>query len=58
MLPDELIGLQGRDVEVEYGGTVYRGRLAGADETEIYLVTSGGSFTLPLDGIVSVRATA
>jgi len=58
MIPDELMWLQGREVEVEYEGSIYRGRLVGADETDLYLVTSAGSFTLPFDGIVSVRAAA
>lgn len=56
MMPDELMQLQGREVEVMYEGVVYRGRLVGADETELYLTTPAGAFTLPLVSITSVRA--
>lgn len=58
MTSDELTTLQDRDVEVMYEGVLYRGRLIGADETDLYLVTTGGSFTLPLASISSVRAAA
>ena len=58
MMSDELVTLQGREVEVVYEGMVYRGRLVGADETDLYLVTPAGSCTLPLSGINSVRAAA
>lgn len=56
MTPDELTTLRDREVEVMYEGVVYRGRLVGADETDLYLITSAGSFTLPLTSISSVRA--
>lgn len=52
---DELTQLQGREVEVVYEGIIYRGRLVGADESELYLLTPGGSFNLPLENITSVR---
>ncbi len=58
MTPDELTTLRDREVEVMYEGVVYRGRLVGADETDLYLVTSAGSVTLPLTSISSVRAAA
>lgn len=58
MIPDELTQLQGREVEVTYEGTLYRGRLVGADESELYLMTSAGSFNLPLASITSVRPAA
>lgn len=58
MTPDELTTLQNRDVEVMYEGVLYRGRLVGADETDLYLITTAGSFTLPLTSISSVRAAA
>ncbi|MEO6666488.1 MAG: hypothetical protein ABIO65_06930 [Nitrospiria bacterium] len=53
---DELMRLQGQEVEVVYDGLVYRGRLVGADETDLYLVTAAGSCTLPFSQISSVRA--
>lgn len=56
MMGDELMRLQGQDVEVVYEGVVYRGRLVGADEDDLYLVTSAGSCTLPFSHISSVRA--
>ncbi len=56
MTPDELTLLNDREVEVIYEGVLYRGRLIGADETDLYLVTTAGSFTLPLASISSVRA--
>jgi hypothetical protein len=56
MMLDELTPLHDREVEVMYEGLLYRGRLIGADETDLYLVTTAGSFTLPLAGISSVRA--
>ncbi len=58
MMPDELTVLQGREVEVVYEGILYRGRLVGADETDLYLVSTAGSFTLPLASISAVRAAA
>ncbi|MBI3608371.1 MAG: hypothetical protein HY207_10410 [Nitrospirae bacterium] len=58
MMPDELTVLQGREVEVVYEGILYRGRLVGADEADLYLVTTAGSFTLPLANISAVRAAA
>jgi hypothetical protein len=50
--------LQGCQVEVVYEGVVYRGRLAGVDENDLYLVTELGSVTLPLSSISAVRAAA
>lgn len=58
MTLDELTSLRDREVEVMYEGVVYRGRLVGADETDLYLVTPAGSVTLPLTNISSVRAAA
>ncbi|MFZ5863639.1 MAG: hypothetical protein ACOYXR_12445 [Nitrospirota bacterium] len=57
-MPDELTQLQGREVEVTYEGIVYRGRLVGADESELYLMTAGGAFNFPLTSITSVRPAA
>lgn len=56
MMLDELTALRDREVEVLYEGLLYRGRLIGADETDLHLVSTAGSFTLPLAGISSVRA--
>ncbi|MEW6683324.1 MAG: hypothetical protein AB1451_10450 [Nitrospirota bacterium] len=58
MIQDDLTALRDREVEVIYEGVLYRGRLVGADETDLYLVTTAGSVTLPLAGISSVRAAA
>jgi hypothetical protein len=58
MTQDDLTALRDREVEAIYEGVLYRGRLVGADETDLYLVTTAGSFTLPLAGISSVRAAA
>jgi len=58
MTQDELTTLRDREVEVTYEGVLYRGRLVGADETDLYLVTTAGSYTLPLASISSVRAAA
>lgn len=58
MTQDDLTALRDREVEVTYEGVLYRGRLIGADETDLYLVTTAGSFTLPLASISSVRAAA
>ena len=56
MMPDELSQLQGREVEVIYEGILYRGRLVGADESDLYLTTPAGSFTFPFTSVTSVRA--
>jgi len=58
MIQDDLTALRDQEVEVTYEGMVYRGRLVGADEADLYLVTTAGSFTLPLASISSVRAAA
>ncbi len=58
MLPDPLMMLQGCQVEVVYEDVVYRGRLTGVDENDLYLVTELGSVTLPLSSISAVRAAA
>lgn len=58
MTQDDLTALRDQEVEVTYEGVLYRGKLVGADETDLYLVTTAGSFTLPLDSISSVRAAA
>jgi hypothetical protein len=58
MMPDELSQLQGREVEVIYEGILYRGRLVGADESELYLMTPAGSFTFSFTSVTSVRAAA
>ncbi len=58
MMPDELTQLQGREVEITYEGILYRGRLVGVDESELYLMTSAGAVNLPLTSITSVRPAA
>jgi hypothetical protein len=58
MMPDELTQLQGREVEVTYEGVLYRGRLVGADESDLYLMTPAGSFTFPFTSVTSVRPAA
>jgi hypothetical protein len=58
MTPDDLTALRDQEVEVTYEGVLYRGRLVGADETDLYLVTTAGSFSLPLASVSSVRAAA
>jgi hypothetical protein len=58
MTPDDLTALRDQEVEVTYEGVLYRGRLVGADETDLYLVTTAGSFSLPLASVSSVRAVA
>lgn len=58
MIQDDLTALRDREVEVIYEGVLYRGRLVGADEADLYLVTTAGSVTLPLASISSVRAAA
>lgn len=48
--------LRGNEVIVHYNGTLYRGTLMGATDTEIYLKTTAEWLTLPMDGITEVRA--
>ena len=52
---DILQTLQGKEVEVVYQGIVYRGKLVGAGENEIYLQALTESITLPMEGITDVR---
>jgi hypothetical protein len=47
--------LQGKEVEVVYQGIVYRGRLVGASEDEVYLQGLTESITLPMADITDVR---
>ncbi len=53
---DSLQQLQGKNVEVIYQGIVYKGKLLGAGEAEVYLQTPSGRVTLPMSGITTVRA--
>jgi hypothetical protein len=55
MFMDELESLRGQQVEVIYNALSYRGELAGASDTEIYLKTSTDWITLPMEGITTVR---
>lgn len=57
MIMDELEKLKGQSVEVTYNNTVYRGLLAGASETEIYLQTSMDWVSLPMNGVTQVKKT-
>lgn len=52
---DILQTLQGKEVEVVYQGVIYRGRLVGASENEVYLQTLNESITLPMEDITDVR---
>lgn len=52
---DILQTLQGKEVEVIYQGIVYRGKLIGAGEDEIYLQALNESFTLPMESIAEIR---
>jgi hypothetical protein len=55
MMMDELERLKGRSVEVVYNDIVYRGRLVGASEEELYLQTQMDWLTLPLMEVQQVR---
>lgn len=52
---DILQALQGKEVEVVYQGTTYRGKLVGAGENEIYLQTLQEFVTLPMEDVTEVR---
>lgn len=47
--------LQGKEVEVIYQGIVYKGKLVGASDTEVYLQTLNDWVTLPMEEITDVR---
>lgn len=53
---DQLQLLEGKQVEVVYEGMIYRGKLVGASESEVYLQTLNDWVTLPMEGITDVRA--
>ncbi len=52
---DQLQALQDQMVEVTYNGLAYHGRLAGASEAEIFLMTGTEWVSLPMEGITSVH---
>lgn len=52
---DRLQMLQGKEVEVVYQGIVYKGKLVGASDNEIYLQTVNDWVTLPMEEITDVR---
>lgn len=52
---DQLQMLQGKQVEVVYQGIVYRGKLVGASENEVYLQTLNDWVTLPMEDVTDVR---
>ncbi|MBI3805290.1 MAG: hypothetical protein HY282_16185 [Nitrospirae bacterium] len=52
---DRLQMLQGKEVEVIYQGIVYKGKLVGASDTEVYLQTLNDWVTLPMEEITDVR---
>lgn len=52
---DALQILQGKEVEVVYQGIIYKGRLIGAGESEVYLQTSHERVVLPMEDITEVR---
>lgn len=47
--------LQGKQVEVVYQGIIYRGKLVGASESEVYLQTMNDWVTLPMEDVTDVR---
>ncbi len=52
---DRLQMLQGKQVEVVYQGIIYKGKLVGASESEIYLQTLNDWVTLPMEDVTDVR---
>lgn len=52
---DQLQMLQGKQVEVVYQGIIYRGKLVGASEGEVYLQTVNDWVTLPMEDVTDVR---
>lgn len=55
VMKDLLEALKGQQVEVVYNGLIYRGRLSGASEREIYLETSEERLSLPMEHVSSVQ---
>jgi hypothetical protein len=53
---DLIESLRGQSVEICYQGTIYRGILNGASESEVYLQTTQDWVSLPMEGITSIRA--
>ena len=47
--------LQGKVVEIVYQGVLYKGKLVGASESEVYLQTVNDWVTLPMEDITDVR---
>lgn len=52
---DRMQMLQGKQVEVVYQGIVYKGKLVGASESEVYLQTPSEWITLPMQDVTDVR---
>jgi hypothetical protein len=48
--------LKGKEVEVDFHGTLYKGTLVDTSEDEVFLRTAGSLFTLPLNEISDIRA--
>ena len=54
-MQDQLDVLKGQQVEVVYNGLIYRGKLMGATEDEVSLLTDTDWVMLPMTGISDVR---
>jgi len=54
---DLLKKLEGKEVEVVSQGIVYRGKLMGASENEVYLQGLNDWIALPMQDITDVRET-
>ena len=54
-MQDQLDVLKGQQVEVVYNGLIYRGKLMGATEDEVSLLTVTDWVMLPMTGISDVR---
>jgi len=55
---DLLKKLEGKEVEVVSRGIIYRGKLMGASENEVYLQSLTDWIALPMQDITDVRETA
>lgn len=55
---DLLKKLEGKEVEVVSQGIIYRGKLMGASENEVYLQSLTDWIALPMQDITDVRETA
>ncbi len=57
-MTEPLSALFGQEVEVVYLGILYRGRLMGATESELDLLTDQQRLSLPMEGVLEVRKKA